>query len=59
MEVEYRKKANEMNWHCHEKCSQWPFENYIAINTPPGSSYICDECIAKRHDDALVSLPER
>jgi hypothetical protein len=47
MEAVYRKEQDGDIWHFHSSCSQWPLDDYIALDVAPRAEQLCHECSAK------------
>ena len=48
---EYRRKKSGDTWHVRADCSQWPTENYVAVEKPPSAAQLCNECVARSKID--------
>ena len=44
---EYRQKKSGDTWHVRTDCSQWPTEDFVAVEKPPSAAQLCNECLAK------------
>ncbi|HEY1372518.1 MAG TPA: hypothetical protein VGH50_08610 [Candidatus Binatia bacterium] len=50
MEIVYRRRQQGESWHFDPACSQWPLDDYIALEAAPRVELLCDECTDKRHN---------
>jgi len=48
METVYRKYPETETWHFRSECSQWPSENFIALDAEP-TGEVCNECRANAY----------
>lgn len=47
IETVYRKHPDSDTWHFHPACSQWPTDDYIALEAAPRLEQLCNECRVK------------
>jgi DNA-directed RNA polymerase subunit RPC12/RpoP len=47
MEIIYRRPQLGDTWHFDPGCSQWPADDYIALEAAPRMELLCDECSDK------------
>ena len=50
METVYRKYPHSQTWHFAPECSQWPSENFIALEAEPRAGQVCNECRVKNSE---------
>jgi DNA-directed RNA polymerase subunit RPC12/RpoP len=47
MEMVYRKYRDGDTWHFDPDCSQYPVDDYLALDAAPRTEQLCNECSVK------------